>query len=69
MRKLSISTIVIGLLLRDFFLQQYTSLNKLGSVAKNALSLNAEGNLLLSHIMVVLVLLALFLYIRSKDKN
>lgn len=69
MRKFSISTMVIGLLLRDFFLQQYTSLERQGSAAKNALSLNAEGNLLLSHIMVILVLLALFLYIRSKDKN
>lgn len=67
MKKFSVSVMVIGLLLRDFFLQQYTSMVREGSTGTNGLALNAEGNLLVSHILVFVVLIGLILYLRSRN--
>lgn len=67
MRKCSVAVMVLGLLLRDFFLQQYNYLTREGALARNALGLHAEGNLMMSRIITGIVILFLIVYLCSRD--
>lgn len=66
MRKCSVAVMVLGLILRDFFLQQYTFFSR-ESLSRNILGLNAEGNLMMSRIITGIVIIFLIVYLCSRD--